>query len=386
MCVEIIAHSLIYLITKFREENSPELFLVFLFSSQACESFFRLARSMTTTESTVINFTMKEFLSKVRRVDLLHYITSRMSGKLTFPREKRKKLLGLLTQEKLQTNYLPTNPDISAIVMSAKADALSVLNSLGVKYSAGTSLARINAYLVNCKIFDEADAAITTPSTYEANITEDDIPLDILAAFPSPEEICSLEPESLSEPDAPLPPNSIFVMVPKPSGGIVRMRKSTLCWLLTSCGSKLGTDRLERVRQGVCFSFANLNLQSKVPLIDPGPKVEVEVGQWCIFKKKSKFCVAQLLGFSYLTGSGAARSYTLQAAPTKPPKEPKKVRGLGCLCAWFRHTENGVLSLEKSTVQIYVNMTEYIATIPAPTCINSKLSLSQSAITYLNKL
>ncbi|KAK3910838.1 Aromatase [Frankliniella fusca] len=59
MCVEIIAHSIICLILKSRTQNSKECLLIHLFSSQICESIFRLLRSMTSTESTVINFSME---------------------------------------------------------------------------------------------------------------------------------------------------------------------------------------------------------------------------------------------------------------------------------------------------------------------------------------
>lgn len=104
--VEIIAHRLInLLVTKFRRESLPELFLVCLFLNQHCESFFRLARSTTTTESTVINYTMKQFLSKVRRVDMLHHTKSKLAGKLEFPREKGENLLGELTQQKLHSSH-----------------------------------------------------------------------------------------------------------------------------------------------------------------------------------------------------------------------------------------------------------------------------------------
>ncbi|KAE8742558.1 hypothetical protein FOCC_FOCC011910, partial [Frankliniella occidentalis] len=60
----VLAHALIILIIKFRDEDSPEDLLLHLFSSQPSESYFRYARSMTTTQLTVINFTMKDFLQK----------------------------------------------------------------------------------------------------------------------------------------------------------------------------------------------------------------------------------------------------------------------------------------------------------------------------------
>lgn len=57
-CAELNAYSLIHLITKFRDENTPELFLPSLFHSQACEQTFRQLRSMTTINWTRINFSL----------------------------------------------------------------------------------------------------------------------------------------------------------------------------------------------------------------------------------------------------------------------------------------------------------------------------------------
>lgn len=66
-CIEINAHSLIQLILKLRNMNRPDMFLPMLMGSQSCKSTFRQLRSMTTTYSTVVNFTMLEMIGRIKK-------------------------------------------------------------------------------------------------------------------------------------------------------------------------------------------------------------------------------------------------------------------------------------------------------------------------------
>jgi len=50
------------------------MFIPWHFSSQACEELFRTTRSMTSTFSTVVNFTMKDILQRLTRIELLNMI------------------------------------------------------------------------------------------------------------------------------------------------------------------------------------------------------------------------------------------------------------------------------------------------------------------------
>jgi hypothetical protein len=59
------------------------------FGSQTCEKFFRLARSMTSTYSTVINF--NDLIYRVDRIKQIHSITNKLLGIFLFPREDKKK-------------------------------------------------------------------------------------------------------------------------------------------------------------------------------------------------------------------------------------------------------------------------------------------------------
>lgn len=70
-CIEMNAHSLIRLIVQFRDDKNltPDMFTVWNFSSQTCEQFFRATRSLSTTFSTVVNFSMKDIISRLKRIE-----------------------------------------------------------------------------------------------------------------------------------------------------------------------------------------------------------------------------------------------------------------------------------------------------------------------------
>lgn len=85
-CVQINAHSLLGLYRKLRDENLLKLFIPSLYNSQTCENFFRLARSFTTTQSTVINFSIYDFLHRLKRIQIAQDLQSQFTkgNKLCF--------------------------------------------------------------------------------------------------------------------------------------------------------------------------------------------------------------------------------------------------------------------------------------------------------------
>ena len=74
VCFEINAHGLLNLIFRCLEDKSFKYFLPWLFSSQACEGFFRNIRSLSTTFSTIVNCTVLESSQKVKRLEYLSQI------------------------------------------------------------------------------------------------------------------------------------------------------------------------------------------------------------------------------------------------------------------------------------------------------------------------
>lgn len=76
-CIELNAVALVQLVKQFKNSNGnlkPNMFLPWHFSSQACEQLFRTTRSMTSTYSTVVNFSLKDILQRLTRIEVLNCI------------------------------------------------------------------------------------------------------------------------------------------------------------------------------------------------------------------------------------------------------------------------------------------------------------------------
>lgn len=117
--MELNAHMLINVYRKLRQKNCLSLFIPELFSSQPCESFFRCARSLTSTQSTVINFTTKQFLAKIKRIEIIIALSAKY-------------------KEKKFTSNFPevpviTDDEIFNLIISAKEEADKKLSELGVE-------------------------------------------------------------------------------------------------------------------------------------------------------------------------------------------------------------------------------------------------------------
>lgn len=78
-CIELNAHSLITLIIRFRDDThlTSDMFTLWNFSSQTCEHFFRATRSLTSTYSTVVNFSMKDIISRLKRIETINTIKTK---------------------------------------------------------------------------------------------------------------------------------------------------------------------------------------------------------------------------------------------------------------------------------------------------------------------
>lgn len=72
--IELNGHGLVLLIKKLKD--NPEQFLPWLFSSQPCEKNFRQTRSMTSTFSTIVNFSMLDILRRLSRIQTINEVVS----------------------------------------------------------------------------------------------------------------------------------------------------------------------------------------------------------------------------------------------------------------------------------------------------------------------
>ena len=73
--VEMNAHNLLYITLAIREQQLPiEALNVYLFNSQGCESMFRNARALSGTYSSIVNYTVADFLRRSQKISILNRI------------------------------------------------------------------------------------------------------------------------------------------------------------------------------------------------------------------------------------------------------------------------------------------------------------------------
>ena len=94
MCVEINAHSLLMLLLILRDTlpDSHGRFLPWMLGSQSCERTFRALRSMTSTFSTMINFSVLGLLQRLHKLYIqeeLQSQTEKDSHGISFPRQEK---------------------------------------------------------------------------------------------------------------------------------------------------------------------------------------------------------------------------------------------------------------------------------------------------------
>ena len=107
-CIELNGHNLVTLLLMLRDKvpNGSKHFLPWLLGSQGCEQTFRAARSMTSTFSTIINFSMLGFLHRLHRLQIQLQLESETgeSG-IIYPRAKaHAKKVGKNSQQETSLN------------------------------------------------------------------------------------------------------------------------------------------------------------------------------------------------------------------------------------------------------------------------------------------
>lgn len=122
--IELNGHSLVSILTYCREKNCPDLFFPALMTSQPCEKFFRRTRSMTSTFSTIINYTMFDLLHKAKRSLAISTIMNEIDDYAFFPRKEKK------TEQNIST-VLPDEVEVFKIISTALAEARDDFLSLG---------------------------------------------------------------------------------------------------------------------------------------------------------------------------------------------------------------------------------------------------------------
>ncbi|CAF3976036.1 unnamed protein product, partial [Rotaria magnacalcarata] len=136
LSVEINAHNLLYLILLVQQKQlPPQVLHIHTFSSQACESIFRNTRALSGIYSTIVNFTVHDFLRRAQRLSLLNDIKCKQLNdesinNLVFPVhcKHRHDRQSLFTQSQSDIDQI----DIEQVITDAYHEAIDMLDGLEI--------------------------------------------------------------------------------------------------------------------------------------------------------------------------------------------------------------------------------------------------------------
>ncbi|CAM4824646.1 unnamed protein product [Rotaria magnacalcarata] len=136
LSVELNAHNLLYLILLVQQKQlTPQSFHIHTFSSQACESIFPNTRALSGVYSTIVNFTIHDFLRRAQRLSLLNdikykHLNDRSVNNLVFPVHYKHRYdhQSLATQSQREVDLI----DVEQIITESYHEAIDMLNGLGI--------------------------------------------------------------------------------------------------------------------------------------------------------------------------------------------------------------------------------------------------------------
>lgn len=237
-CIEQNAHSLVQIIVYLKKNNLNHLFLPHLFSSQTCEAFYRNVRSLTTTNSTVVNFSVKEILNRISRIQLMGEISNDENG-FVFPKS--------LKSSKASTYNiadLPDETEIMDIIEKSKFYAIKVASELGLitknqKFIDSACLCQIKIHKLPQKKLDKSTHELSE-SNLEELVLEKTHELETTLFSASLKNFaCKFQNETLTE-------TSLYTEIFNGKKRFV-FKKCSLCWLFGKEKKKCSSDRRYRV-------------------------------------------------------------------------------------------------------------------------------------------
>ena len=277
--VEMNAHNLLYIVLTIREQQLPiEALNVYLFNSQGCESMFRNARALSGTYSSIVNFTVADFLRRSQKISILNRIKcdqvydEENVESLSFPvhHKHKKDAQSHATEDTNDIDRL----DIEQIIKNAYDQALQLTERLGI-----SKLLEENNVLdldeLSEFVFQRMNSSSKTydNSQVSANQVDKDLDLEEDSDGSETNEDFSEEDEdgdcpadeevnqenSIRSGKTNFTRMKIFNDIEagkrdsyfefNVNGTVKYLHKQSACWLLTDNRSHLSSDRLSRVIQ-----------------------------------------------------------------------------------------------------------------------------------------
>ncbi|RLU26209.1 hypothetical protein DMN91_000002 [Ooceraea biroi] len=202
---------------------------------------------MTSTYSTVVNFSTLDLLRRLSRIQVINEIVTDLGDSFTFPREKCSSKLG--NTAKKDSGKLITLSEIKEILFRAKADVLSDCLELGINT---TEEAFCTIYIKpdSADYFDhednrsESDNDSVSPNENSGFISETDLN-DITESKTIFQNMDHLDLKDCSK---TANNNRSVLKIKLKTGKTITVKKSTLCWFFTENRSRLFANRLDRVK------------------------------------------------------------------------------------------------------------------------------------------
>lgn len=359
----------------FRQQGTPELFCPWLFSSQECEAFFRAARSLTSTYSTIINFSLLDLTYRIQRIQFQTQVIHQLGNDFIFPRKEKEMTQASQMSMTLKDSSLPTNEEIYKEVSRCRHKEIQRAIDLGIVLkdfdNIPCSISLTTTLSKNTRKYKKRDKnKLNESEEYsndnededdeEENVCDNDNDSDTLLETidETIEEDLSLlncgANQSQNETEIELLSTAPYVHYTDPNGHTSIIRKS---WIYSSIYVKLSNDRLSRVKNSLTLDQRKKCTEDEIDenhIMHVIKKDNISIGQWCSFidtnikqgrkKKDKRLIVGRILSFSDIKGRGKQLQYSYVNAPIGGPKG-KGAKGISCLCSLIYIIKNDNVKL-----------------------------------------
>lgn len=247
-CIELNAHMLIACLLHLKEINRPELFMPFLYESQACESTFRQLRSLSTANSTVTNCTVKEAINRISCIHFQNHVMQRTTNNFLYPRMKNSLYPCNITA-------LPTRDEIFKEIEFCKQLAIKSASKLNL---IKTTREKTHEFECGVKPYEMRNQCVELNGTESVPIDDSNISSIQFAAsdlrnIQLKDYSGKCEPSEVSE-------TGPYIEIICAGEKKIVVKKTSFCWLLGKDSTKLSSDRLLRVRAQLTKQIKNRSL------------------------------------------------------------------------------------------------------------------------------
>lgn len=247
VCIELNAHSMIKCMLYLKKLNKPELFMPFLYESQACENIFRQLRSLSTVYSTVINCTLKEAIRRISIIYFQNQVIQLTSSNFTFPRMQKSTFI----QNPVS---LPTADEINKEILFCKQLAMTTAKKLGL---IKINNAKCKQYI--CKINPLALDNLTNKYRKKQAVKFADSKSNAFQFKSVDLKNIQLKNFDGKYKSSDMSESGPYVKVACADDKEILVKKTSLCWLLGTDSVKLSNDRLLRVRAATTITTTMKN-------------------------------------------------------------------------------------------------------------------------------